>query len=110
MRITLPIGERGCVSAPWQGAAFSRGDCQTLRLRFRLCGVAVRSSCGRKNSGKKKRNEKREKRRGRFKTSDQIAQAERTEAVFPEGVPPSGCKLSHVRSRRAGIGERSSNG
>ena len=47
--------------------------------------------------GKKKRKEKRKKRRGRLKTSDKIAQAERTEVVFPEGVPPSECKLSHVR-------------
>jgi transposase len=46
--------------------------------------------------GKKKRKEKR-KRRGRIKTSDKIAQAERTESVFPEGVPPEACQLSHVR-------------
>jgi transposase len=36
-------------------------------------------------------------RRGRFKTKDKIAQAERTEAVYPEGVPPKECHLSHVR-------------
>jgi transposase len=47
--------------------------------------------------GKKKRKEKRKKRRGRLKTSDKIAQAERTESVFPEGVLPEACQLSHVR-------------
>ena len=47
--------------------------------------------------GKKKRKEKRKKRRGRLKTSDKIANAERTESVFPEGVPPEACQLSHVR-------------
>jgi hypothetical protein len=36
-------------------------------------------------------------RRGRCRTQDKLAQAERTEAVFPEGVPPSACQLSHVR-------------
>jgi transposase len=47
--------------------------------------------------GKKKRKEKRKKRRGRIKTSDKIAKAERTEPVFPEGVSPEACQLSHVR-------------
>jgi transposase len=47
--------------------------------------------------GQKKRKQKRQGRRGRFRTSDKIAQAERTEPVFPEGVPPAGCQLSHVR-------------
>lgn len=47
--------------------------------------------------GQKKRKEKRKKRRGRLKSSDKIAQAERTEPVFPEGVSPEACQLSHVR-------------
>lgn len=47
--------------------------------------------------GKKKRKEKRKGRRGCLKTSDKIAQAERTEPVFPEGVAPEACQLSHVR-------------
>lgn len=47
--------------------------------------------------GKKKRKEKRKQRRGRLKTSDKIAQAERSEPVFPEGVPPEACQRSHVR-------------
>src|ERR1700685_476787 len=47
--------------------------------------------------GKKKRQPKRKKRSGRCKSSDKIAQAERTETVFPAGVPPAACYLSHVR-------------
>jgi hypothetical protein len=47
--------------------------------------------------GQKKPKKEREGRRGRFNTSDKIAQAKRTEAVFPEGVPPEACQRSHVR-------------
>lgn len=47
--------------------------------------------------GNKKHKSKRKGRRGRFNTKDKIAQAERTETVFPEGVAPETCQLSHVR-------------
>ena len=47
--------------------------------------------------GKKKRKKKQKGRRGRFKTSDKIAQAERTEPVFPDGVGPDACQLAHTR-------------
>jgi transposase len=47
--------------------------------------------------GKKNRKGKRKGRRGRCNTKDKIAQAERTEPVFPEGVAPGACQLSHVR-------------
>jgi transposase len=47
--------------------------------------------------GKKRRKRKPKGRRGRVSTDDKVAQAERTEAVFPEGVPPDACRLSHVR-------------
>lgn len=47
--------------------------------------------------GKKPKKAKRKGRRGRLKTKDKIALAERSEAVFPEGVPPTECQLSHVR-------------
>jgi transposase len=40
---------------------------------------------------------KSKKRHGRFRTLDKIAQAERTESVYPEGVAQSACRLSHVR-------------
>jgi transposase len=45
--------------------------------------------------GKKKA--KKKGRKGRFKTKHKIAQAERHESVYPEGVPPSDCYLSHTR-------------
>ena len=35
--------------------------------------------------------------RGRMSTSDKLARAVRTERVFPEGVAPEQCKLSHSR-------------
>lgn len=41
---------------------------------------------------------KRKGRRGRIKTQDKIAQATRTECVFPEGFAPAQCRLSHVRT------------
>ncbi len=47
--------------------------------------------------GKKRRKRKPDGRRGRGSTDDKVAQAERTTAVFPEGVPPDACGLSHVR-------------
>jgi transposase len=47
--------------------------------------------------GKKRRKRKPKGRRGRVSTNDKVAQAERTEAVFPEGMPPAACRLSHVR-------------
>jgi transposase len=47
--------------------------------------------------GKKRRKRKPKGRRGRVTTDDKVAQAERTEPVFPEGVPPDACRLSHVR-------------
>jgi hypothetical protein len=47
--------------------------------------------------GKKKRRRQQKNRRGRIPTAQKIAQAERTEKVFPDGVPPSDCHLSHIR-------------
>ncbi len=47
--------------------------------------------------GKKKRQRKPKGRRGRVSTDDKIRQAERIEPVFPEGVSPDACSLSHVR-------------
>ena len=45
--------------------------------------------------GKKRRKPKRK--RGRISTAKKIAQAARTEKVFPAGVPEEDCKLSHTR-------------
>jgi len=47
--------------------------------------------------GKKLRQRKPKGRRGRVSTADKVAQAERTEAVFPTDVPSDACWLSHVR-------------
>jgi hypothetical protein len=47
--------------------------------------------------GKKRRKPKPKGRRGRLSTHDKVAQAERTEAVFPEGVPHTACRFSHLR-------------
>ena len=48
--------------------------------------------------GKKKNRKRKSKgRRGRITSAEKIQQAERTEPVFPEGVPHSDCKLSHTR-------------
>jgi transposase len=47
---------------------------------------------------KSKRQGQRPGRRGRIKTRDKIARAERTERVFPEGIEPAKCRLSHIRT------------
>jgi len=47
--------------------------------------------------GKQRRKRKPKGRRGRVSTADKVAQAERTEAVFPADVPSDACWLSHVR-------------
>jgi len=47
--------------------------------------------------GQKKRSRKRPGRRGRLKAKDKIAQAQRSENLYPEGVAPDACQLSHIR-------------
>jgi transposase len=47
--------------------------------------------------GKKGRKRKRGSRGGRKSTAEKIAQAARTEKVFPAGVPEADCWLSHTR-------------
>lgn len=46
---------------------------------------------------KKKRRQKRKNKSGRLRTQDKIDRAERTETVYPAGVPESECYLSHTR-------------
>src|SRR5271157_5876984 len=46
---------------------------------------------------KKKRKSSRKGRRGRLSTADKLKRAERTEKVFPEGLSPQQCQLSHTR-------------
>jgi len=47
--------------------------------------------------GKKARRKSKPRRRGRLTTGQKIAQAERTEKVFPPGVAEGDCILSHTR-------------
>jgi hypothetical protein len=47
--------------------------------------------------GKKKRKRKDKGRRGRARTADKVAQAQRTEEVYPDGVARDACWLSHTR-------------
>jgi transposase len=47
--------------------------------------------------GKKQRKPKPKGRRGRVRTEEKIAQAKRTEDIYPDGVPHSACHLSHTR-------------
>jgi transposase len=58
---------------------------------------SMRAEEERQQARGKKPKAKRKGRRGRFKTKAKIALAERSEPVFPEGVPPRECRLSHVR-------------
>jgi transposase len=46
---------------------------------------------------KKKTKPKPKGRRGRLNHKEKLARTERTETVYPEGVAPEDCKLSHVR-------------
>jgi transposase len=58
---------------------------------------SMRAEEQRQQARGKKPKAKRKGRHGRFRTKDKIALAERSEAVFPQGVPPHECHLSHVR-------------
>jgi hypothetical protein len=58
---------------------------------------SMRAEEQRQQAQGKKPKAKRKGRRGRLKTKDKIALAERSEPVFPQEVPPPQCRLSHVR-------------
>ena len=45
----------------------------------------------------KKRKRPKPRRKGRITTAEKIAKAERTEKVYPAGIDPGPCKLSHTR-------------
>jgi transposase len=47
--------------------------------------------------GQQRRSRQGQGRRGRVRTADKVAQAERTEDVYPDGVDPGACWLSHTR-------------
>ena len=48
--------------------------------------------------GKKIRPKKPKGRRGRLTTAEKLAKAERIEKVYPEGIDPGACQLSHTRA------------
>jgi hypothetical protein len=50
-----------------------------------------------KRQAKRKKKSRKSKRRGRNNNAEKIAQAARTEAVYPDGVNPEDCWLSHTR-------------
>lgn len=50
-----------------------------------------------KARGKKPPKRKRRLRRGRIRTAEKLALAQRTEKIFPDGVAASECRLSHKR-------------
>jgi transposase len=58
---------------------------------------SLRAEEKRQDKKKKKKRGKGSKNRGRLRTADKIKLAERTEKVFPEGVPQKDCRLSHTR-------------
>jgi transposase len=58
---------------------------------------SMRAEEKRQEAAGKKRKPKRNKRGGRRCTKDKLAAAERTEAVYPEGIPHDQCWLSHTR-------------
>lgn len=58
---------------------------------------SMRAEEERQRARGKKPNAKRKGRRGRRRTKDKILLAERSEPVFPKGVTPQECRLSHVR-------------
>ena len=58
---------------------------------------SMRAEERRQQARGKKRKGKPKGRRGRLRTIDKIALAERSEPIFPEGVPAQECRLSHVR-------------
>jgi hypothetical protein len=58
---------------------------------------SLRSEEQRQAARAKKQPRQRKGRHGRLKTKDKIAQAERTESVYPKGIAPQQCYLSHVR-------------
>ena len=58
---------------------------------------SLRAEEKRQQKKKKRRKGSKKGRRGRLRTADKVKLAERTEPVFPEGVPPQACQLSHTR-------------
>ena len=58
---------------------------------------SLRAEEKRQEKKQKKHHRSPKARRGRLRTADKVQRAERTEKLFPEGVPPQDCQLSHTR-------------
>jgi hypothetical protein len=58
---------------------------------------SVRAEEQRQEARGKKRRQRKPKRRGRNRTAEKVALAERTEKVFPQGVAQDECAYSHTR-------------
>ncbi len=58
---------------------------------------SMRAEEQRQQARGKRPKKKRKGRRGRLRTKDKIARAERSELVYPDGVPRTECHLSHSR-------------
>ena len=61
---------------------------------FSMRAEEKRQQARRKNKKPKLSNKPR---RGRLTSADKLKLAERTEKIFPDGVPPEDCQLSHTR-------------
>jgi transposase len=58
---------------------------------------SMRSEEQRQKTSRKKRKESKKQRRGRIANEEKLKRAQRTEDVYPDGVPHDQCTLSHVR-------------
>ena len=58
---------------------------------------SMRAEERRQSHSKKSKKPNKRRRRGRLTTAQKVARAERTEKVYPAGVPKSDCELSHTR-------------
>jgi transposase len=72
---------------------FGGGVTAKVEEAFSMRAEEKRQETRRQKKGKKKK----KGRKGRLKSADKIALAERTEPIYPEGVDKSQCELSHVR-------------
>jgi transposase len=56
-----------------------------------------RKKTEKEKKGGRKNKQSNQRRKGRIATADKIKQAQRTEAIYPDGVKPDDCTLSHTR-------------
>ena len=102
--VDLLAAQQRTLQAALQQLQASQQRCQELEKKLGGPQTAkldqpfsMRAEEKRQEAAGKKRKAKPKKRRGRLRTKDKIAAAERTEAVYPEGIAAEACWLSHVR-------------